>query len=76
MFQHRQSESIVYAKRHEHTKRHNRQVNYPALMSVIGDVCKKAFARAHEVNGDFEAIMDSDNKTSRQEDKLQRTHGH
>ena len=45
-------------------------------MSVIGDVCKKAFARAHGINGYFEAIMDWDNKTTRQEDKLQRTHGH
>ena len=34
-------------------------------MSVIGDVCKKAFARAHEINGHFEAIMD-----------WKRNHGH
>ena len=45
-------------------------------MSVIGDVCKKACARAHEINGHFEAIMDSDNKTTFQENKLQRAHGH
>ena len=31
-------------------------------MSVIGDVCKKAFARAHGINGYFEAIMDWDKK--------------
>ena len=45
-------------------------------MSVIGDVCKKAFARAHGINGHFEAIMDWDNKATRQKDNVQRTHGH
>ena len=45
-------------------------------MSVIGDVCKKAFVRAHGINGYFEAIMDWDNKTTRQEDKVQKNHGH
>ena len=45
-------------------------------MSVIGDVCKKAFARAHGINGYFAAIMDWDNKSTRQEDKRQRNHGH
>ena len=44
-------------------------------MSVIGDVCKKAFAKGHGINRHFEAIMDWDKKT-RQEDKLHRNHGH
>ena len=44
-------------------------------MSVIGDACK-AFARAHGINDHLEAIMDWDNKTTRQEDKLQRNHVH
>ena len=45
-------------------------------MSVIGDICKKAFAKAHGINGHFEAIMDWDNKTTHQEDKLKRTQEH
>ena len=40
-------------------------------MSVIGDACKKAFAKAHRINGHFEGIMDWDNTATRQEDKLQ-----
>ena len=57
-------------------KKHNRQVNFPAWISLIGDVCKKAFARARGINCHFEAIMDCENITTRQEDKLQRTCGH
>ena len=45
-------------------------------MSLIGNLCKKAFAKAHGTSGYFEAIMDWNNKTTRQKDKLQRNHGH